>query len=377
MRIGYDAKRANANNTGLGNYSRFVISALAQYTNRHTYLLFVPKHKNNNEYDALLNSYPNCEERQPKGIWRNLSALWRTFAIGRDLIDEGVDIFHGLSNEIPVGLAKYRNRGLKSVVTIHDLIFHRVPSNYRAIDRWIYDIKFRYACRHADRIIAVSECTKRDIVELYGTDPNLIEVIYQGCAEQFAVQYSQERKAAVRAKYNLPERFVLNVGTLEERKNLGLCVEALESLPTDIELVACGRATKYSDQVMSQARARGLESRITLLHKCDYVDLPVVYQCAEVFCYPSRYEGFGIPIIEALSSRVPAIGATGSCLEEAGGDAALYVDPNDAQGLARAIMRMIDDKELREESIARGLEHVKRFTKDRVASAIMSLYKSL
>ncbi len=128
---------------------------------------------------------------------------------------------------------------------------------------------------------------------------------------------------------------------------------------------------------MSQARARGLESRITLLHKCDYVDLPVVYQCAEVFCYPSRYEGFGIPIIEALSSRVPAIGATGSCLEEAGGDAALYVDPDDAQGLARAIMRMIDDKELREESIARGLEHVKRFTKERVASAIMSLYKSL
>ncbi len=374
MKIGFDAKRANANNTGLGNYSRFVISALAQYVSCNKYQLYIPKRKKNREYEELYVDYPTLlEERLPSSsLWRKLSAVWRTFTIKSDLEREGVEIFHGLSNEIPVGLDK---SSVRSVVTIHDLIFLRYPSFYKPMDRWIYNLKFRYACLHSDHIIAVSERTKLDIVELYGIDPTRISVIYQGCASHFAQSYSEERQREVREKYSLPDRYILNVGTLEERKNLMLCVKALESLPTDIHLVAVGRATPYSDEVMRYAESKGLSSRITLLHKCQYVDLPVVYSAAEVFLYPSLYEGFGIPIIEALSGGIPVVAATGSCLEEAGGDAALYVAPDDEVACATAIMRFIEDKELRNESISRGREYVKRFSKEHIARQIDELYK--
>ncbi len=372
MKIGFDAKRANANNTGLGNYSRFVIGALAKYMPNNIYQLYIPKRKSNRDYEALVEEFPELEEREPKS--QLLSALWRTLTIGRDLSREGVDLFHGLSNEIPIGLKK---RGIPSVVTIHDLIFLRFPKLYKPIDRWIYNLKFRYACLNADHIIAVSECTKRDIVEIYGTDPSRIEVIYQGCGSHFAEVSSEEQRREVRSQYNLPERYILNVGTLEERKNLLLCVKALESLPEDIHLVACGRATPYSEEVMRYAAERGLTERIKLITKSRYTDLPTIYQCAEVFLYPSIYEGFGIPIIEALSCGTPVIAATGSCLEEAGGDAATYVSPDDDKGCAEAVKRLIDNKELRADTIARGFEYVKRFSKEQISRDIDTLYNSI
>ncbi|MFI3304949.1 MAG: glycosyltransferase family 1 protein [Rikenellaceae bacterium] len=376
MKIGFDAKRANANNTGLGNYSRFVISALAEYATSNCYQLYIPKRKENREYDQLYRDFPTLiEERLPStSLWRTLSALWRTLTIKSDLEREGVEIFHGLSNEIPVGLD---DSSVQSIVTIHDLIFLRYPSFYKPMDRWIYDLKFRYACQHSDHIIAVSERTKLDIVELYGIEPARISVIYQGCAPHFAEPQSAERQREVRTKYSLPDRYILNVGTLEERKNLLLCVKSLESLPEDIHLVAVGRATPYSEEVMRYAEWKGLSSRITLLHKCQYVDLPVVYSAAEVFLYPSLYEGFGIPIIEALNGGIPVVAATGSCLEEAGGDAATYVAPDDDKACAAAVAHFIEDRDYREESIAKGREYVKRFSKELIANEIESLYKEI
>ncbi len=375
MVIGFDAKRANANNTGLGNYSRFVIAALAEYAPQNRYRLYIPKRKANREYDALYVDFPALEERQPKGRFsRFFSSAWRSRWIASDLKNEGVEIYHGLSNEIPAGLAK---RGVKSVVTIHDLIFRRIPSNYKPIDRKIYDTKFRYACENSDVVIAVSECTKRDIVELYNIDPQKIEVIYQGCAPLFTEKFDEKRKVEVRKRYQLPKRFILNVGTLEERKNLMLMVQSLEHLPEEIHLVACGRATKYTEKVMEYARSKGLESRIHLVHKSDYFDLPVIYQCAEVFIYPSRYEGFGIPIIEALSCGVPVVAATGSCLEEAGGDAAQYVSPDDPKGLAESVQRFIGDATLRDHSIEKGYEYVKRFDKSVIGEQIAQIYERL
>ncbi len=376
MKIGFDAKRANANNTGLGNYSRFVIGALAEFAPENSYQLYVPRRRENMEYAELLRTFPALEQRLPASqFWRGLlSSLWRTFAIKGDLRREGVDIFHGLSNEIPLAL---RSSSVRSVVTIHDLIFLRYPKLYKPIDRWIYNLKFRYAARHADLVIAVSECTKRDIVELYGVAPERIEVVYQGCAPHFAVKCSDDAKRALRAKYNLPAKFILNLGTLEERKNLLLCVKSLEQLPSDIHLVACGRATPYSAEVMQYAQERGVADRITLLHNCSYGDLPALYQSSELFIYVSRYEGFGIPIIEALSSGVPVVAATGSCLEEAGGDAALYVSPDDVGECAEAIKRFLDDAELRNAAIERGYQHIKRFSKESIAQQLTALYNSI
>ncbi len=376
IKVGFDGKRANANNTGLGNYSRFVVGALATYYPDFDLSMYIPRRKANREYDAIVDGHSNVVSKLPsKSFWRGaLSSLWRSSAMVGDIRRDKIDIFHGLSNELPMGIAK---ANCASVVTIHDLIYARFPHLFKPFDRWVFALKFRYACRHSDRIIAVSECTKRDIVKFFGTDESKIDVVYQGCDPQFATTYSEERKAQVREKYSLPERFLSSVGTIEERKNLLLSVKALRHLPEDIHLVACGRKTPYAERVMEYAVEHNLAHRVHMISGVAYADLPAIYQLSSVMLYPSRFEGFGIPIIEAQSSSIPVVAATGSCLEEAGGDAALYISPDDDKALAECAMRFIEDAQLREKAIAQGLENVKRFSPERIANDIGAIYTKL
>lgn len=372
--IGFEAKRANANRTGLGNYSRFVIRSLKRAGIGDRLNLYIPKRKANAEYDALLEMDGVTSHLPDRPVWRRLSALWRVFGVAQQLQRDGVKLFHGLSNELPCGLGR---RGIRSVVTVHDLIFRILPGCYKPVDRWIYTWKFRSACRRADRIVAVSECTKRDIVRLFGIDPAKIEVIYQGCDEMFAERRSAAELDRAAREYGLPERYLLNVGTLEERKNLLEVVQALEHLPAEIHLVAVGGRTAYTARVERYAAEHGLTDRIHLLHKVTYRDLPLLYARAEVMVYPSRYEGFGIPIIEALNAGIPVVAATGSCLEEAGGPDQLYVSPDDPAELARAVRRILDDPELRRALAERGRAYVERFRMEVVGPQMADLYGRL
>lgn len=374
LKIGFDAKRANANRTGLGNYSRYIIEALARRCPELEQLLYVPRKRSNAQYEALMHNTQVAERLPRSGIHSWTKSLWRTFFMARDLEKDGVQLFHGLSNELPAGLGA---RGIGSVVTIHDLIFLRYPRFYKPLDRRIYAMKFRHACRAADRIVAVSECTKRDIVHFFGIDPEKIEVIYQGCDPVFGNPVDDSDRRRVAEKYDLPPRFVLNVGSLEERKNLLLIVKALERLPSDVDLVAVGRRTRYTTQVERYVAERGLNGRVHLLQGVSFGDLPTIYRLASVFAYPSRYEGFGIPIIEAISAGLPVVAATGSCLEEAGGDACLYVSPDDDAALAEALERFLDDEALRERSVRASQEYIRRFDPDAIADRLADLYRQV
>ena len=370
MIIGFDAKRANSNFTGLGNYSRFMVDTMATYGNEHKYRMYIPKKCKNALYDSLL-KHKNVASIQPRSfLMKRCKALWRTFFIKRGLLQDGVQLYHGLSNELPVGIHR---TGIRSVVTIHDLIFLRYPQYYHWLDRIIYNYKFRYACRKADRIVAVSECTKRDIVKFYGISPDKIDVVYQGCDPVFAQPVSAEAKARVREAYHLPDQFILSVGTIEERKNLLLAVKAVEQLG-DVHLVAVGKSTAYADKVKEYIEAHGLSDRIHIIHNLKFGDLPVLYHMAEAFVYPSRFEGFGIPIVEALSAGVPVIAATGSCLEEAGGPRSLYVGPDDVAGMAAAMKRVLGDADLRREMIEAGKAYVVRFDPKRLADEMNAVY---
>ena len=180
MRIGYDAKRAFNNTSGLGNYSRFVISAMARLFPENKYALFTPKQSS--RFRSFYPQNPSVSVVEPTGLNAKIPGFWRVFNQLSDIKKHKVELFHGLSNELPVGLSK---AGIKSVVTIHDLIFLRFPELYKPIDRLIYKRKFAAACRNSDKIVAISEQTKADIIQFFGTAPEKIEVIYQDCDPVF------------------------------------------------------------------------------------------------------------------------------------------------------------------------------------------------
>lgn len=376
MKLGFDGKRATQNFTGLGNYSRYIVDILCRYYPQEEYILYAPKKRSNIMLAKLLNQYHNLKVIFPKQTgWKRFSSLWRIWGISKQIQEDNVSIFHGLSNELPLNIQSVA--GTKSVVTIHDLIFLLFPQYYPVIDRNIYAYKFRKACLHADRIIAISECTKRDIIRLFHIPEKKIEVIYQGCDSSFLETAPDNVKKEAREKYNLPERYILNVGSIEERKNILLVVQALLHLPENIHLVIVGKRTSYTEKIEQYVKENGLTHRLHILNKVPFELLPAIYQLAEVFVYPSRYEGFGIPIIEALHSHIPVVAATGSCLEEAGGPDSIYVHPDNIDETAQVLNYLLTHPEEREKMVLRGNEYVKRFSEERQAQALFNLYKSL
>lgn len=373
MIIGYDAKRAAFNRTGLGNYSRYVIDIMSDLLPEEQHLLYVPSVKTVPFLESLLQKEQVTRRNPDTSFGKRLSAAWRTKGIVRQMQRDGVQLFHGLSNELPIGI---QGSGIKSVVTIHDLIFLRYPRFYKPIDRFIYNLKFRYACKVADKVIAVSERTKQDIIELYGTPAEKIEVVYQGCDPVFTQPVDSAILQSVRQKYNLPTEFILYVGSIEERKNLLLAVKALKHMKQDIPLIAIGKRTAYTDLVEKQIAEEGLQNRVKLINNVPFADLPAFYQLGKIFVYPSLYEGFGIPIIEAIHGGLPVVAATGSCLEEAGGPDSIYVNPHDEKELAEAFDSILTDEALRQRIITAGKKYVKRFDPQQHAKEILAVYKS-
>ena len=377
MKIGFDAKRAAQNRTGLGNYSRFVIRGLLDAFPGNQYVAYVPNERRMQYFDEIPSKDKIRMCFPAASIWKHLRSLWRVFGITDDIKRDDIEILHGLSNELPLNI---RKAGCKSVVTIHDLIFLHYPKYYHFIDRKIYNYKFRRACENADRVIAVSEFTKREIIRYYGIDECKIDVVYQGCDPVFEKDVSDEAKKNVSISHNLPERFLLYVGSIEERKNLMLAVKAVAMLHKkgeDINLVAVGRRTPYLNEIVDYAESNGISHLLHIRHGVNYNDLPVFYKLATAFVYPSRIEGFGIPMLEAITSGLPAIGCTGSCLEEAGGPSSLYVNPDDAEGMAAAIHSVFTDISLRENMISQGKEYARRFDINRLSNDLYAVYKKV
>ena len=375
MNIAFDAKRITNNATGLGNYSRFVLEALTEYRPENRYLLYSPSIGRPELYRELL-EHRSVQLHTPHRALAFLGgSLWRNYSIPRLVREAKVDLFHGLSNELPLGL--YRAQRVGTVVTIHDLAFIRYPQYYKPIDRLLYRRKYGASARAADHVITVSEQTRRDVIDIFGVEEERVTTVYQGCSERFA-QIQPEEVAAARQALRLPQRYMLFVGSIEERKNLLLAVEALAQLQDkELHLVAVGRRTPYVQQVLDRARRLGVTSRLHLLHQVGVTYLPGIYGGAEVFVYPSRFEGFGIPIIEALNAGIPVIGATGSCLEEAGGPTSLYTDPDNADMLASLIDRVLIDISLRRLMIDEGRSYVERFTPKRIARDLSQVYEQV
>lgn len=372
MNIGFDAKRAFFNKSGLGNYSRSTISLLEQFYKENNYFLYSNKHNIDlfdiTEKNLILRDRRNCASTLP-------NTIWRSYGITKCIKNDNLDIYHGLSNELPLNIKSAEN--VKKVVTIHDLIFLKFPELYNSIDRRIYNFKFRKSTQLADIIIAVSQQTKNDIIEYYKIDEKKIKVVYQTCSDLFKEKYSDNDKNEVKQKYNLPQNFILYVGTIEQRKKLLNIIKAIHEYNIDIPIIAVGKKTKYMNQIDEYLIRNNIQNKLEILNNVNNIDLATIYQIADLFVYPSIYEGFGIPIIEALYSEIPVITSLGGCFSEAGGKSTIYVEPNNIEELANSIKKVLNDSSLRTKMINDGIVHSKKFDNQIVAENFMNVYKSV
>jgi len=374
MKIGYDAKRAFANFTGLGNYARSTISNICIVFPAHEYYLYTPTKVADGASD-FIHDIKNAHIRGPRNLfYGTFSAAWRRFGIAADAAHDQIDLYHGLSHEIPDGIEK---TNIKTVVTIHDLIFKRFPNYYKKIDRKIYDNKIKHAVKFAHKIIAISEQTKKDIIEFYQVAENKIEVIYQACDAIFEKKQTSVEINLIKETYALPANYLLYVGTIEERKNALVILQAMLALPSHVKSVMVGKKKSYGLIIDAFIKKHELNDRVIQINQVDFKDLPAIYQAATIFIYPSKFEGFGIPIIEALHSETPVIAAKGSCLAEAGGPNSLYFEPSNAEELTGLIADLLADESKRKSMAASGKKYVEKFNGDKIATELMCLYQSI
>lgn len=371
MKIAYDGKRAVMNNTGLGNYSRLLVDVLATRFPENRYLLYTPELRKNTRLDEVLRN-ENVKVITPDEIAsKMLSGLWRVSGITGQLKRDAVDLMHGLSGELPLTI---KGSGIPSVVTMHDVIFRRYPEYYSDIDRRIYDYKFCKAVHNATRVIAISESTKRDIVSDYGVEPAKVDVVYQGCSSIFKATPSKDEIHAVWEKYGITRPYIISVGTIEQRKNQIMAVRGMRGLPDELDLVLVGRRTDYAKTLDQYIRTYAMGNRVKFIENARFTDLPALYAGAFCSSYTSRYEGFGIPVIESLNVETPVIVATGSCLEEAGGPSTPAVDPDDVEGWINVIKEMINFPGVRAQIAREGKEYVTRFNDESMADGTMKVY---
>lgn len=373
MKIGFDAKRAFFNSRGLGYYSRDVIRLLSQYQPDHQYFLYTPKTKGAIEFS---HNTQNCQTITPSGCYSvgPLPSLWRTRGICSDIRKEQLDIYHGLSHELPYGIEK---TGARSVVTMHDLIFLKNPELFPLFDRYSFRKKYIHGARIANRIIAISEETKKDLINYLGEKEERIDVVYQGYNAVFRNPVTEEMKAAVKCKFNLPDHFMLIICAIERRKNHELILKAMRNPQVDLPLVIAGNPSEYKETLLSIIHEYHLEKKVLFIGHIDSVDLPTLYQLADLFVYPSLFEGFGRPILESLVMGTPVITSKGSCFKETGGEAAQYVSCDDDEELAHAIIKVMTDTNFRQSCIEEGYRHAAKFSDENIASKLMETYKKL
>ncbi|MBC7890531.1 MAG: glycosyltransferase family 4 protein [Ferruginibacter sp.] len=382
MNIGFDGKRIFQNKTGLGNYGRTLVTILAQLFPQNRYILFAPKQTGL----FMTGVISDAEVHVPKSLfYKAFPVLWRRHGMIKDIAIAGLNIYHGLSNELPRGIEIAK---IKTVVTVHDLIFERFPETYHFDERFVHRWKVKRACKIADAIIAISKQTKDDLVNLYGINAEKIFICYQSCNPVFEKKTTEVEKELVRKKYQLPDKYFLFVSSITSRKNLFTICKAMILLKDElaVPLVVIGDGKKEKEKVKQLMKLNGIEERLILLNELPSSkessftsgsDFPAIYQQALALVYPSIFEGFGLPVLEALWSGLPVICSNTSSLPEVAGDAALYFSPYDCKLLAKHMADIATNTILVETLSRRGFEQAGKFATGKYADSIVEVYKGV
>ncbi len=349
MKIGFDAKRYFHNHTGLGNYSRTIVGGVQ---------------KDFPEIDCVL-----YDEK----------SMTRTFSLGRKAKADGCNLFHGLSNELPMDIVR---AGIPSIVTLHDVAWRTFPKMYHWADRQIYDFKYGRACKNATMVLAISESTKRDCMRFYGIPEERIEVLYQPVGQNFYTPLSDKEIDEELSKIQtLPQEFILNVGSINARKNLLGLVQALEKIPAGQRppLVVVGNGHEYRREVERYIAQHKMERDVIILGNVnDSKTLQALYSRCLAMAYPSFYEGFGLPVVEAALQRTPVLTSTVSSLPEAAGEGAILADPASVDSIHQGLSKLLDDRTFALELGQKAYNYAKtNFDIDAQTRKVVDLYKKV
>jgi glycosyltransferase involved in cell wall biosynthesis len=353
---------------GVSNYVEALLTQLGMLDQRNRYTIYTTRGMD----AAALRLPPNFAIRPSRlpTINPRIRIPWEQLLAPILLRLTHADVFHGVLNIAPLACP------VPSVITIHDLAFLSFPQTFRRVNRSYLTWATRLSARRAARILAVSQFTKQEIVRLLGIAPERIVVTYDACDARFVPPDPREL-AAFRRRTGLPERFILFVSTLEPRKNVTTLLDAYARIAssTDAPLLIGGGKGWLYEPIFARLEALGLGDRVRFVGFIDADELPLWYAAATVFTLPSLYEGFGMPLLEAMACGTPVVTTTSSSLPEVVGDAGLLVSPTDADALGAALLRLLDDAGLREELRARGLQQARRFSWRETAERTLRAYQ--
>jgi glycosyltransferase involved in cell wall biosynthesis len=371
MTICLDLSAAAHERAGLGRYAASLAGALLELEPTLTAFINDPRESS---LPPPLNALPTYTARLPRKRWRLRAAV---SYFGGPTIDHafpGVTLFHATEHLLPK-LSRAR-----SVFTLHDIAYLLFPQYHLLQNRIYLALMMPRFLARADRIIAVSENTRRDALRFYRLDPAKIDMIPEGVEPHFRPETNPDRLVALRTRYALPARFLLYIGTIEPRKNLPTLLEAYRTLRDwgcEFRLVIVGKKGWLCKGFFHRLRELGLEGEVIFPGYIPDDDLPALYSAAEAFVFPSLYEGFGLPPLEAMACGTPVVCSNASSLPEVVGDAGLLVAPDDVSGLAAAVERVLADPSLRAELSARGRERAARFTWHETARRTLEVYQGL
>lgn len=385
MRIAIDYTSAIRQGAGIGRYTRQLVQALLELDVHNEYVLLAAT-GGVRDADSLLRSVANRINPLQGALRsvrylslpvsdRTLNILWHRLRLPlwADMLCGAPDIFHSPDFALPPV------RKARTILTVHDLSFLRVPE---CSDPQLRSYLLRVvpdSARRADVVLADSASTRADVIELLGVDPARVQVIYAGVERGFQRVQDARIWDAVRDRYHLPRRFVLGLGTLQPRKNFERLIEAYARMRAEtdreIKLVIAGGAGWMYEGIFRRVEELGLQDAVCFPGYIADEDLPALYTLADLFVFPSLYEGFGLPPLEAMACQTPVVAADVSSLPEVVGDAALLVNPLDVSALAEAMQRVLSDADLRVELVRRGLAQVQRFTWPQAAAKLLAIYE--
>lgn len=372
--IGIDYTAALTQQAGIGRYVRELIRALATLDEHTDYRLFAAGQRG----DVLLNAPPGPNFRWATARLTDewFARLWHRARLPLRIERWAgpLDLLHAPDFTLPPV-----RRGTRTLLTVHDLSFIRAPRTATPSLRAYLEHVVPRSVARADHVLADSEATRQDVIELYGAPPEKISVLYSGVDARFAPVTDPAEQQRVRDRYGIgPGPYVLSVGTVQPRKNYARLAEALHRLGRpDLRLVIAGGKGWLDDALYQRIDALGLADQVIFTGFADDTDLPALYSAAEVFAFPSLYEGFGLPPLEAMACGTPVVAANTSSLPEVIGEAGLLIPPTDVDALAGALARLLDDPALRADLIARGRQQAQRFTWAHAARQLLDRYTLL